>query len=49
MDILVVSCLAVVGISIILALYRKRLELKVRILKREAEKLEAEKSKYLSH
>ncbi|MCS7144321.1 MAG: hypothetical protein NZ879_04800 [Archaeoglobaceae archaeon] len=49
MEILVFGTLAIVGISVGLALYRKRLEKKVKIIKKEAEKLEAEKAKYLIH
>lgn len=47
MDVLVVGTLAVFGTSLGLVFYRKRLELKLRRLKKEVEKLEAEKAKYL--
>lgn len=41
--------LVVFGTSVGLVFYRKRLELKLKNLKKEVEKLEAEKTKYLAH
>lgn len=45
---LVGGSLAVFGISVALTLYRRRLEEKVRKIKREAERLEVEKAKVSS-
>ncbi len=47
MEVLAILCLAAFGISMGIALYRRRLETKVKRLKKEAEKLEAEKARFI--
>lgn len=49
MEPLVFGTLVVVGTSLGLAIYRRRLEIKVKRVKSEVEKLEAEKARYLPH
>lgn len=45
MDLIVIGSLIVFGISVCIALYRRRLAKKVKKMKKEVEKLEAEKDK----
>jgi len=48
MEPLVFGCIAAVSLSVGLAIYRKRLEIKVRKVKKEVERLEAEKRLFLA-